>query len=90
MQKILWPTLVGLFLSISTICAAAEPDFSSFSHDDALAYSQAAIGTAVQGIELVNSDGAPVTLESYRGKPLVLSMIFSSCHHICPTTTQYL
>lgn len=89
MQKFRWPTLVGLFLSISAVYAA-EPDFSSFSHDDALAYSQAAIGTAVQGIELVNSDGAPVALESYRGKPLVISMIFSSCHHICPTTTQYL
>jgi protein SCO1/2 len=90
MQKFRWPTLVGLFLSISTVCAVSEPDFSSFSHDDALAYSQAAIGTTVQGIELVKSDGAPVALESYRGKPLVLSMIFSSCHHICPTTTQYL
>lgn len=90
MQKFRWPTLVGLFLSISAVFAAAEPDFSSFSHDDALAYSQAAIGTSVQGIELVNSDGATIALESYRGKPLVLSMIFSSCHHICPTTTQYL
>jgi protein SCO1/2 len=90
MQGFQWPTLVGLFLFISTVCAAEEPDFAGFSHDDALAYSQAAIGTELRGFELIDTDGTPVSLESYRGKPLILSMIFSSCHHVCPTTTQYL
>lgn len=90
MQHFRWPTLVGLFLFASAVCVPAEPDFASFSHDDALAYSQAAIGSELQGIELVDSNGAPVTLESYRGKPLVVSMIFSSCHHVCPTTSQNL
>lgn len=90
MQKCWWPALAGLFLSAGVAVAGTEPDFASFSHDEALAYSQEAIGTAVQGVELVNADGEPVAIESYRGKPLVLSLIFTSCHHICPTTTQYL
>ena len=90
MHKYRWPALAGLFLSFSTVFAATDPDFSRFSHDEALAYSQAAIGTTLQGIELVKSDGSTVSLEAYRGKPLVISMIFSSCHHICPSTTQYL
>jgi len=90
MQKYLRPALAGLFLSISIVANAADPDFSSFSHDDALAYSQAAIGTTVQGIELLKSDGSPVSFEEYRGKPLVISMIFTSCHHIRPSTTKHL
>lgn len=90
MQKYRWPAFAGLLLSISAVVAAPDPDFTRFSHDDALAYSQAAIGTPLQGIELLKSDGSAVSLAAYRGKPLVISMIFSSCHHICPTTTQYL
>jgi len=90
MQKILWPALAGLFLSVGVVFAAPDPDFSKFSHDDALAYSQAAIGSTVEGIELTRSDGSKVSLSDYRGKPLVISMIFTSCHHICPATTAHL
>jgi protein SCO1/2 len=90
MRMFQWPALAGLFISLGAISAATEPDFASFSHDDALAYSQAAIGTVVQDIELLKSDGSAVSLQAYRGKPLVVSMIFSSCHHICPTTTTHL
>jgi len=90
MQKYPWPALVGLFLFVSTVFAAPDPDFSKFSHDDALAYSQSAIGSAVEGIRLTRSDGTAVSLEDYRGKPLVISMIFTSCHHICPATTAHL
>lgn len=90
MQKTLWPAFAGLFLSVSTVFAVSEPDFSKFSHDDALEYSQAAIGSTVDGIELTRSDGSQVSLSDYRGKPLVISMIFTSCHHICPATTAHL
>jgi protein SCO1 len=90
MQKYRWPALAGLFLAVNAIGAVPEPDFSRFSHDEALAYSQNAIGTRLQGVELLASDGSAVTLEDYRGKPLVISMIFTSCHHICPSTTQHL
>lgn len=77
-----------------TLCSiaipAAEPDFASYSRDEALAHSQAAIGTTLQGIELRTSDGSAVSLEDYRGRPLLISMIYTSCHHICPNTTRYL
>ena len=89
MHKCLWPALAGLFLSAAAI-ATAEPDFSAFSRDDALAYSQAVIGNSLENVELVTSEGLPVSLADYRGKPLVISMIYTSCHHICPTTTQHL
>lgn len=90
MYKSSRPAITGLFLSLWALVAAAEPDFAAFSRDDALAYSQAAIGNTVAGVELQASDGSPVNLEDYRGKPLLVSLIFTSCHHICPTTTQHL
>jgi protein SCO1/2 len=83
------PVLVGL-LCLSGLANAAGEDFASFSHDDALAYSQAAIGAGLADITLSKSDGGVVSLADFRGKPLVISMMYSSCHHVCPTTTQYL
>lgn len=90
MLKYLFPALVGFLGLFSLSITAEEPDFAKFSHDEAFEYSQAAIGTTLQNIELTKSDGSAVLLESYRGKPLVISMIYSSCHHVCPSTTQYL
>ena len=83
------PALLGL-LCLSGLINAAGEDFASFSHDDALAYSQAAIGSGLADITLSRSDGSVISLADFRGKPLVISMMYSSCHHVCPSTTQYL
>ncbi|MEP5764212.1 MAG: SCO family protein [Halieaceae bacterium] len=89
------PLLVGLLflLGLSGLARGAADtgvDFANYSHDEALAHSQAAIGNTLHDIELTRSDGSAVSISDYRGKPLVISMIFSSCHHVCPSTTQYL
>jgi protein SCO1/2 len=84
------PILVGLLLLCGITGALASEDFASFSHDQALAYSQAAIGSGLEGVELTRADGSQVSLSAFRGKPLLISMIYSSCHHVCPSTTAYL
>ncbi len=61
-----------------------------FDEKSALAISQAAIGKTLENIELRDTDGRLVRLAALRGKPLVVSLIYTSCYHICPTTTQYL
>lgn len=61
-----------------------------FDRTQALAISQAALGRSLGNHALVASDGTPVTLDRFSGKPLVVSMIFTSCAHICPATTQNL
>jgi protein SCO1/2 len=89
---------VALCLVQTTVVAAtgaAEPsavalDFASYSHDEALAHSQTAIGSTLQGIDLLDAQGNVVSLESLHGKPVILSMIYTSCHHVCPSTTQFL
>jgi len=59
--------------------------------DAALAVSQAAVGNTIGDYELLDHLGAPVNLRSdHAGRPLVISMIFTSCHHVCPQTTKHL
>lgn len=61
-----------------------------FDYDVALKTSQSAIGKQVASHTFINADGEPVSLEDFRGKPLVLSMVYTSCYQICPMTTRHL
>jgi protein SCO1/2 len=61
-----------------------------FDYDAALAQSQAAIGREVGDARFISADGRNLRLADFRGKPLVLSMVYTSCYQICPMTTQYL
>ena len=70
MLKYIRPALAGLFLASSI--TGAEPDFTTFSHDDALAHSQEAIGRQLSDIELTRADGSKISVQDYRGKPLVI------------------
>ena len=63
---------------------------SPFDNDQALAISQSVIGNQIDNYTLTNADGDSVKLSDFRGKPLVLSMIYTSCYHICPMTTRHL
>jgi protein SCO1/2 len=61
-----------------------------FDEASALKISQGAIGRELGSYELRDTEGRPVHLERYRGKPLVVSLIYTSCAHVCPTTTRHL
>ena len=45
---------------------------------------------SVGGYVLTDRPGAPFSLADYRGKPLVISLVYSSCSSVCPPTTQHL
>lgn len=62
----------------------------AFEEKAALALSQGAIGRQLPDYRFTAADGRGVRLSEYRGKPLVVSLIYTSCYHICPTTTQHL
>lgn len=61
---------------------------SAFDKGAALETSRAKIGTRIRDHTLRDRDGEPITLDRFRGKPLVISLIYTSCHRICPTTTR--
>ena len=45
---------------------------------------------AAPALDLPGSDGAPVTLERFRGKVVVLAFGFTSCTNVCPATLALL
>jgi len=90
--------LFGLCFAVSAAAALDAPGqrpakrapTPEFDNKKALEISQAVIGRSVGAHALVLSDGRHVRLSDYRGKPLVISLVYTSCYHICPTTTQHL
>ena len=56
----------------------------------AFALSQSAIGKRVGDFVLLDREGQPVQLARYRGKPLLVSFIYTACFQVCPTTTRNL
>ncbi len=52
--------------------------------------SEAAIGRTVGPYQLTDIKNAPLSLASLRGQPVVVSIVYSSCSSVCPTTTQHL
>lgn len=79
-----------LLVGLLPLPANAEQD-ERYDPDLALQNSQAAIGNKLGDYQLTDHLGAAVRLRSdYEGRPLVISMIFTSCHHVCPATTKHL
>src|SRR3989344_3411768 len=71
------------------VSAAGGPP-PKFDEKAALVISQGVLGKTIGDYALTAADGRRVRLSEYRGKPLVISLIYTSCYHICPTTTQHL
>ena len=71
----------------------ARPEKSSpqvFDEKEILRISQSAIGNQVGDYTFLDRSGRTVRLSDYRGKPLVISMIYTHCPFICATTTRSL
>jgi protein SCO1/2 len=76
---------------IAAASAFAETDVvDQYDADRALDISQSAIGRTLGNHQFVDRLNRSVNLHDYAGKPLVISMIFTSCHHVCPMTTKHL
>ncbi len=63
---------------------------TDYDRDAALKQSQTAIGGSLGDHQLTDTSGNPVRISDYAGKPLLISLIFTSCYHACPVTTRRL
>jgi protein SCO1/2 len=79
--------VVALSSMTDTALANAVPGFNQ---EQALGHSRAALGRTLGLYPLVDRYGEPFSLAALRGKPLVISLIYTSCHHTCPLVTQHL
>jgi len=50
----------------------------------------AAEGARVVVCDVLDAEGKAVRLSAFRGKPLVVSFVYTGCFQICPTTTKHL
>lgn len=57
---------------------------------DALQYSQRVIGKPVGEFTLTDREGRKLRLSHYRGKPLLVSFVYTGCSQVCPTTVKFL
>jgi protein SCO1/2 len=70
--------------------SGAKGSIQKFQHKKALQDSQDAIGNRLSNFRLTNAAGKGISLHDLHGKPLVLSLVYTSCYKICPMTTRHL
>jgi protein SCO1/2 len=58
--------------------------------EQAVRTSQAAIGRTASNWRLTDHRGRPLRMDELRGKPLVVSFVYTGCFQVCPATTQFL
>ena len=71
--------------------AALAPTLSpALDATSALRDSRAAVGRVIGDYTMQDREGRPLRLSNYRGKPLLVSFIYTGCFQVCPVTTQAL
>jgi len=58
--------------------------------DEALRISQAAIGNRLDGLTFRDTARQPVTFDAFRGKPLIVNLVYTGCSQSCPVVVQTL
>ena len=85
---------ICLICNIPVLAAAPEttPEQSirGFQYKTALQASQDAIDRVPADYRFTDAQGRALSLHDLRGKPLVLSLVYTSCYHICPMTIRHL
>jgi len=75
----------------ATSAPAREPGVvPSIDEREAVRAAEAAVGRMVPDFVLLDRKGQPLRLSSYRGKPLLVSFIYTGCFQVCPTQTRAL
>ena len=82
--------IATLLIAMMLQAAYGQAKDGAYSEDEALEISQAAIGRELARLEFTDSFGKTVKLADYGGQPLLVSLIFTSCHHVCPALTRHL
>ena len=93
-KRIYMPLFIGLFLLSASIqinaSTIANNANETFDFNKALKLSQSVIGKKLGEYKLADKNGNPISFADLRGKPLVISLIYTSCYHTCPMTSQNL
>ena len=67
----------------------AAPASPQLDPNATLAKGKQALGSTIGDYTLVDMNGSSLALRDYRGKPLVISIVYTACSSVCPPTTQH-
>lgn len=86
------PSRVLACLAASWLAAAAvhAQEQPVLDRDEAVRAGQSAVGRKLPDFTLLDREGRPVALSSLRGKPLLVSFIYTGCFQACPAATRAL
>lgn len=79
-----------MMLMLTSAPAASQSGTVAPRAEDALRISQAAIGRDVGDYVFTTPNNRPLRLADYRGKPVILNLVYTSCADICPTVSENL
>jgi protein SCO1/2 len=82
--------LAALLVFLLMAAQAGAAADAAQSEKAALALSQSVLGKPVAEHTFTDSEGRRVRLSQFRGKPLVVSFVYTGCYEVCPTTTRFL
>ena len=87
-----WTLLAALGVGLAHAAPGVPADQArpALEQAAALRVSQAALGSKPGDYTLLDREGRPLRLSGYRGKPLLVSFIYTGCFQVCPTSTRAL
>lgn len=91
-RRLLIAAFLGLvfFVVWGIVHGQALPPGSTLDPREAVAASQRAIGGTLGDHALTASDGRAIRTSDFRGRPLVVSFVYTGCFQVCPVTTAFL
>jgi len=82
-----WLLVLVLLVTGAVSAAAAQGNDKAA---EALGASREALGATLPDIVLSDTRGRPVPLAEFRGKPLLVTLVYTSCADVCPTLIETL
>lgn len=80
----------AVVLATLPLAAAAQESGGRLDPRRVMERSEQAIGRQLGAYTLTDHSGAPLSLASFRGQPLIISLVYTACSSVCPLTTQHL
>jgi len=79
--------LAVVLLAIGITASTAQENKKA---QNAYKTSQAALGNELPNVVLTDHEGVSVSLGQFRGKPLLVTLVYTSCADVCPTLIESL
>ncbi|KAB2850922.1 MAG: SCO family protein [Hyphomicrobiaceae bacterium] len=78
----------GVLLAAMLTLLLSRPALCDGKAENAVRLSQSALGNRLPELTFTGTEGQSVRLSDYRGKPLLISLVYTGCADVCPTQLE--